>query len=172
MLMPAAPIAPPQMVDLRDVMSQFATGVTAVTLPGSPPHGITVNAFTSVSLDPPLVLICLDHDTEAHEKLSGGLEGYCVNILTRDQRHLGEQFAGMGDEDAEPFVEERTHAETTGAPVFDDALAYLDCSVFETVVAGDHTIYIGEVLDAAVLDADAEPLTFYESDWGGIERGA
>lgn len=156
-------------IDLRSVMGEFATGVTAVTLDSEPPHGITVNAFSSVSLDPPLVLVCFDHDTDAHQKLAGGeAEHYCVNILTAGQRILGEHFAGMTDDGLEPFEEHPTETAATGAPVFSESLGYVDCSVHEAVEAGDHTIYIGRVEAAGLRESDSDALTFYESDWGSI----
>ena len=159
-------------IDLRNVMGEFATGVTAVTLDSEPRHGITVNAFTSVSLDPPLVLVCLDHDTEAHEKLaSGDATGYCVNLLSADQQVLGEHFAGMTDGDVDPFAEHTTETAATGAPVFSESLGYVDCSIHEAVEAGDHTIYIGAVEAAELLESDRDALTFYESEWGRISAG-
>lgn len=155
-------------IDLRSVMGKFATGVTAVTLDSEPPHGITVNAFTSVSLDPPLILVCLDHDTEAHEMLaSGDAEGYCVNILGAEQQILGEYFADMAEEQLAPFEEHPTTTAETGAPVFSESLGYLDCSIHEAVEAGDHTVYIGRVEAAAELE-DGPALTFYEGEWGSI----
>jgi len=152
--------------DFRRVMGQFATGVTVVTFPpADDPHGITVNAFASASLDPPLVLVCLDHDTRSYDLLaSGAAESFCVNVLAADQQALGEHFAGMTDLDR-PFADTRTEA--TGAPVFEDALAYVDCTVRDSVEAGDHTVYVGEAAAADVLDGDADPLTFFRGEWGG-----
>ena len=156
-------------VDLRSVMGEFATGVTAVTLDSDPPHGITVNAFTSVSLDPPLVLVCLDHDTDAHERfVTGAAEHYCVNVLSADQQILGEHFAGMTDDDLDPFEEHPTETAVTGTPAFSESLGYLDCSVHETVEAGDHTVYIGRVEATALREPDRDALTFYESEWGSL----
>jgi flavin reductase (DIM6/NTAB) family NADH-FMN oxidoreductase RutF len=157
--------------DFRRVVGYFATGVTVVTLPGDPPHGITANAFSSLSLDPPLVLVCIDHSTGTYQRFTNNENaGYCVNILTSEQRHLGEHFAGMTDTDKNPFESERIHTEITGAPVFEDALAYLDCSRYAEFEAGDHTIYIGKVERAEVLHSEATPLTFYEGEWGTIEE--
>jgi flavin reductase (DIM6/NTAB) family NADH-FMN oxidoreductase RutF len=156
-------------IDLRSVMGEFATGVTAVTLDSDPPHGITVNAFTSVSLDPPLVLVCFDHDTEAHENLvTGEAEHYCVNILSADQQILGEYFAGMADDELDPFEEHPTETAATGAPVFSESLGYVDCSIHEAVEAGDHTVYIGRVEAAELREPDRDALTFYESEWGQV----
>jgi len=151
---------------LRTVMGNFAAGVTVVTLP-EPRHGITVNAFASVSLDPPLVLICIDHGAETHEHLSGGVAGYCVNVLAADQRHLGEHFARMA-EHGDPFVEASTRTEATGAPVFEESLAYLDCALFDAVEAGDHTIYLGEVEAAETLRPGADALTYFRGEWGTL----
>ena len=152
--------------DFREVMGEFATGVTVVTLPGDPPHGITVNAFASLSMEPPLVLVCLDHGTEAYRLLADGdCDGYCVNILTQEQRHLGEYFAGMSAESTEPFAEEQTRTGVAAAPIFDESLAYIDCTLHDEFEAGDHTIYAGRVEQAEVLQRDGEPLVFYEGNW-------
>jgi flavin reductase (DIM6/NTAB) family NADH-FMN oxidoreductase RutF len=156
--------------DFREVMGQFATGVTVVTLPGDPPHGITVNAFASLSLDPPLVLISLDHDTEAHELLAdGAAQSYCVNILTENQLSLAEHFAGMTGGETDPFAEQSTATEATGAPVFTDALAYADCTLHDTVAFGDHTIYVGHAQQVRTQQPTADPLTFFQGDWGTID---
>lgn len=157
--------------DLRNVMGQFATGVTAVTLNSDPPHGITVNSFTSVSLDPPLVLVSLDHGTDAYERLqTGDADGYCVNILTADQQILGEYFADMAEDPLDPFEDHPTTSAATGAPVFSESLGYVDCSIHEAVTAGDHTLYIGRVEAAETLETDRDALTFYRGDWGAIRE--
>lgn len=148
----------------RQVMGNFATGVTVVTLP-EPHHGITVNSFASVSLDPPLVLMCIDHETETYQRLQGGDAAFCVNLLAADQQHLGEHFARMVDH-GDPFVEDPTGTEVTGAPIFEEALAFLDCSLFDSLESGDHTIYVGEVEAAAVLRPEAGALTYYRGAWG------
>lgn len=152
----------------RRTMGNFAAGVTVVTLP-EPPHGITVNAFASVSLSPTLVLVCIDHDTETHERLSDGADGYCVNVLAGDQQHLGEYFANMLDLEASPFETEATTTAVSGAPVFEDALAYLDCSVAAAHEAGDHTVYVGAVEDVDVQRPSAPALTYFRGEWGEIE---
>lgn len=168
----------------RSVMGRFATGVTVVTLPTDPPHGITVNAFSSVSLDPPLVLVCIDHGTRAYELLEGtaddhsdtattgsGVDGYCVNVLTAEQRDLGEHFADIVELDRDPFETDPTRVESSGAPLFEDSLAYADCTVEAVHEAGDHTVYIGHVENAEVLSPEASPVTFYDGEWGTIALG-
>jgi flavin reductase (DIM6/NTAB) family NADH-FMN oxidoreductase RutF len=154
--------------EFRRVMGNFAAGVTVVTLP-EPAHGITVNAFASVSLSPMLVLICIDHDTEAYARFADGEAGYCVNVLGADQQHLGEYFANMRELDANPFEAEATTEAVTGAPVFEDAIAYIDASVAAAHEAGDHTIYVGEVEAAAVQRPEAPALTYFRGEWGQVE---
>lgn len=151
----------------RTVMGQFAAGVTVVTLPGDPPHGITVSAFASLSMDPPLVLISLDHDTEAHRRLAAGDdEGFAVNILAAGQREVGEFFANM-TEAGDPLAD-ASDAPATGAPIFEADLAYVDCTLYDSVEAGDHTVYVGRVEAADLLNPEADPLTYYRGEWGTI----
>jgi flavin reductase (DIM6/NTAB) family NADH-FMN oxidoreductase RutF len=154
--------------NLREVMGNFATGVTVVTFENAD-HGLTANAFSSVSLDPPLVLVCVDHDTRSYELLNSGEEdSFCVNILSEKQQHLGEYFAGMTELEDDPFEAEASTTASTGAPIFEDSLAYVDCNVWEEVPAGDHTIYIGEVQAADVLNEETNGLTFFRGEWGEI----
>jgi flavin reductase (DIM6/NTAB) family NADH-FMN oxidoreductase RutF len=150
----------------RRIMGNFATGVTVMTLPE--PHGMTANAVSSVSLDPPLVLVCVDHDTECYELLEGGTDAFCLNILAEDQRDLGEFYADMLDLGTDPFESRPTRTEATGAPVFGNAVAYLDCTVEAAHEAGDHTIYVGRVEAGGVLDADADPLLFFRGEWEAL----
>lgn len=157
--------------DFREVMGQFATGVTVVSILGpSGPHGITVNAFTSVSLSPPLVLVCLDHSTTAHDLLADGVEGFSISILAADQRHLGEHFAEITTLDTNPYESEPTRIEESGAPIFAAGLAFLDCEVRSAYEEGDHTIYVGEVVAADVLHEEAAALTYFAGDWGRLPR--
>lgn len=155
--------------EFRRVMGNFATGVTVVTLPSDPVHGLTANAIASVSLDPPLVLVCVDHETKTYELLEAGdVDSFCVNVLSGDQQHLGEYFANMTELEESPFEAEPTTTAATGAPIFEEGLAYLDCEVWDDLRAGDHTIYVGEARAADVPNPDAEGLTFFRGGWGTI----
>tara|TARA_B100000809_G_scaffold252074_1_gene286334 strand:- start:127 stop:627 length:501 start_codon:yes stop_codon:yes gene_type:complete len=155
--------------DFRGVMGNFITGVTVVTIPGDPPHGITVNSFTSVSLEPALISICLDHSSEADEKLKEGInDSYCVNILAADQRWIGEYFANMGEVEENPFEGENTKVLPTGSLYFEDSIAYIDCSLYDSIEEGDHTVYIGKVRDAGLLRPESEVLTYFRGKWGSI----
>jgi flavin reductase (DIM6/NTAB) family NADH-FMN oxidoreductase RutF len=152
----------------RELMSNFATGCTVLTLPEDSQHGMTANAVSSVSLDPPLVLVCVDHDTECYEQFEEGADGYCLNILAEHQQDLGEFFADLTELAEDPFETRPTTTEVTGAPVFEESIAYLDCSLETAHEAGDHTIYVGRVESGDVLNGDDKPLLFFRGEWGGI----
>jgi flavin reductase (DIM6/NTAB) family NADH-FMN oxidoreductase RutF len=154
----------------RSVTGSFATGVTVTTLPGDPPHGLTANAFCSVSMEPPLVQVCVSTDTTSYELLENqGVDRYCVNILASDQRHLGEHFANMNEMSESPFNVESTSLSESGVPVFEESLAYIDCEVWDSIPAGDHVFYVGEVQEMDVLNPDKKGLTFFKGDWGEIQ---
>jgi flavin-dependent trigonelline monooxygenase, reductase component len=126
----------------RSALGSFATGVTIVTTTdhdGSG-HGLTVNSFTSVSLDPPLVLWCLGNKSDSYELFSK-TQSYAINVLAAQQGDLAMRFAGKGDQ---RFGEGEASTLVTGAPVLDDAIAVFDCKVVERIEAGDHLILIGE----------------------------
>lgn len=128
----------------RTAMRQFLIGVTAVTFPpADDPRGSTVNAFASTSLDPPLVLVCLNHGRVSHDLLgTSEVDAFCVNVLAAVQRVVWEHFAGITALD-EPFGGTTTAA--TGAPVFEDALSAVDCTQHASSEVGDHTVYVGHV---------------------------
>ena len=129
----------------RQVMGQFATGVTVVTTCGQgKPAGITVNAFCSVSLDPPLVLVCIDliSHTLPFIRESGS---FAVNILTNEQERLSHCFAGSTQERYEHFCHTDFHTAATGAPIIDDSLAFIDARVVAEYPGGDHVIFLGQV---------------------------
>ena len=118
------PIAPD---DFRDVLRHFPAGVTVVTVKaGGEQHGLTVSAFASVSPQPPLILVCIDHRGRAHELFEHSEAVFAVNILRADQEDVSNRFA-FSDEDR--FATSNWTTAKTGAPVFADALAWLDCTV-------------------------------------------
>jgi flavin reductase (DIM6/NTAB) family NADH-FMN oxidoreductase RutF len=129
----------------RQVAGQFATGVTVVTTCSQEkPAGITVNAFCSVSLEPPLVLVCIDliSLTLPIIRESGS---FAVNILTDEQEELSRCFAGSTEERYEHFCHAHFHIAATGAPIIDDVLAFIDARVVAEYPAGDHVIFLGQV---------------------------
>lgn len=153
---------------LRNSLGNFATGVTVVTMnDGDEDHGMTVNSFASVSLDPPLVLYNADKETDSHD-FTAEAGNYAVNMLTADQEWISNRFAGQHKEMDDPFEEIATRRDVTGAPIFEEALAYFDCSLFDAYDGGDHTIYVGEVESFDVQRPDEDPLTFFRGDYGTI----
>ncbi len=143
----------------------FPTGVTVVTVldaDGSP-HGMTASSFTSVSLDPPLVLVCVDHRAKVLEHLRG-TEHLAINVLSEDQHHLSAHFARRGQNrfDGIEWV-----AGQTGAPLIPGVLASLECRMHRLVDAGDHAILIAEVL--GVSRREGRPLVYYSSGYHRLD---
>ena len=144
----------------RDALRHFPAGVTLVTIrSGELRHGLTVSAFVSVSPSPPLVAVMIDHVHRAHELLSRPGATFAVNILGEGQADLSDRFAREPDEDR--FAAGRWTTAATGAPVLEDAIAWLDCRVHSRHAAGSHELYIGEVVASAVPRPDAAPLVYW-----------
>lgn len=145
-------------------MGKFATGVSIVTTRNEDEiNGMTANALTSVSLDPPMVLICIDRDNYTN-KLITGAKNFAINILANDQQELSDSFARPGAGKADYLAKIETFTAVTGAPIISGCLAYIDCHVTDIHQAGDHTIFIGEVAEAE-LAKDAAPLVYWNSDY-------
>lgn len=142
--------------ELRNCLGRFATGVTIITSrrEDGEPHGITVNAFTSVSLDPPLVLVSLDRKTRACRYLEGA--PFVVNILRADQDDLAWHFAGRPKEGLEL---EWVAGEDGRPPRLADSLAWIECSPWRSYDGGDHVLYLGRV--EKFRYTEGKPLIFY-----------
>jgi len=130
----------------RRVLSQFATGITIVTArAGEEIHGLTANSFCSVSLEPPLVLVCVDKKAHSHDLILHG-KNFAVNILHASQESLARRFAANNLPASERFAGIKFHSKITGAPVLQESLGWLDCKLVAAHPGGDHTIFVGEVL--------------------------
>lgn len=153
--------------EFRRVLGHFPTGVTIVTSVCSDgrPCGLTVNAFCSVSLEPPLVLVCVEAGADSLCCIAeAGF--FAVNVLPAERgESLSRRFAGPGAGEKK-FTGVAYRSERTGAPVLETALAWLDCRVQDSFVAGDHTIFIGAVLEANAQDG--QPLVYYRGGYGGF----
>jgi flavin reductase (DIM6/NTAB) family NADH-FMN oxidoreductase RutF len=154
--------------EFRTALRNFAAGVTVLTTRDKDgrPSGLTAIAFTSVSLDPPLVLVCVDHGATAHPAFRAHGR-FAVNVLRREQEALSRRFAASG---GDKFDGVPCHAGTTGLPLLDDALATLECRVVEAHEAGDHTIFIGAV-EAASVGA-GRPLVYFHGGYHGLAADA
>lgn len=158
----------------RRVMGHFVTGVTVVTaLDGERPFGITVNALSSVSLDPPLVMVALDR-RRFLTPIVRSAGRYAVNILSEEQQDLSDCFAGASVEPGRAdFCGAAWHPGDTGLPLLDGAIATLECSVVETFSAGDHDLFIGRVdLLSNEPNRHPMPLLYYRRNYLRIERAA
>lgn len=156
---------PPDTFRLRSILGQFATGVTVVAAGSKMPCGMTANSFTSVSLDPPLVLICVTRDSELCKAVLR--EGcFAVSVLAAHQEDLARYFASHArPRGAAEFAKVRwSPGPGTGAPVLDEALAWLDCAVTTSHHGGDHEIFVGSVL-ASGAEPEREALMFFRGSF-------
>lgn len=154
-------------VALREVMRSFATGVVVLTTAGERCHGMTANSFTSVSLDPPLVLCCVSRSATMHDAIAA-TRRFAVSILDADQEHLARYFTDRRRPRGSAQFEHVNSAPgpVTGAPVLAGALASLECVLTESYLAGDHSIFIGEVVGSHWRSCESALLFF-----GGAYHG-
>jgi flavin reductase (DIM6/NTAB) family NADH-FMN oxidoreductase RutF len=155
--------------DMRTVMGHFATGVCVLSTrrgDGSP-VGTTVNAVTSVSLEPPLLLVCLAHDSETLAAVSASSR-FAVSVLAEHQREHSDRFAAKGEQARPREVDFSEHE--PGLPYLPDALATLACRVDAIHRAGDHMIVIGEALSMSSAQEDLAPLLFFRGRYSRLER--
>lgn len=148
----------------RAVLGQWPTGVAVITtaLDGGW-HGMTASSFSSVSLEPPLVSVCIDRGIPSHDRIArAGV--FAVNILGKDHVELGKRFAGATVSQSRFDGVAATTAKT-GAPVLEEAIGWVDCTLFAAHEAGDHTIFVGEVLAADTPRVGA-PLLYHSRAWG------
>ena len=151
--------------ELKNAFACWATGVTVVTSRADERiHGMTVSAFTEVSLEPPLVLVCVDKASST-QTLIAEAGVFAVNILARDQERLSERFASKEDEERR-FADLEYATGMTGSPLLSGTVANLDCRLVATHDGGDHIICVGEVVELRV--SDSEPLMFYRRTYRGL----
>src|ERR1700743_2215662 len=160
-----AQVSPAQ---LREAMGHFATGVTVVTSGGAPgePVGTTANAVTSLSLEPPLVLVCFDLGSATLAAIRGH-GAFAVNVLGYRQRHLSANFARRGLAAAWEGVTH--HRGLTGSPRLADVIAVIECTVEHALPGGDHEIIVGRVRHAETTAESATPLLFWRGQYTSIE---
>lgn len=148
----------------RQVLGSFMTGVTIITTIDADgrPRGLTANSFTSVSLDPPLVLFCVDYRAASYETFQQA-SGFAIHVLGSEQQELARTFASKSESKFEGLV---TDTGVSGAPILRDVHGWLDCELSDVVIAGDHAIVIGEVKRYST--APARPLGFYQGRFFGF----
>ena len=151
--------------EFRLALSHFASTVTVVTteLESGHPAGITVTAFSSLSLEPPLILVCIDHSARIHDRLPKGSH-FAVNMLEESQEVISRRFASSRTDPFEGLDFDRS---AHGCPLLRDVLATLECRVVDRLPGGDHTIVVGKVLAMDV--SDRKPLLYFRSGYTRLQ---
>ncbi len=150
--------------EFRAALGRFASGVTVVTTKDKSGrlHGITVSAFCSVSLEPPLVLVCIDKDTGRHRALEE-TDAFVVNVLREDQQYLSDRFAAFLPD---KFDTVQYHPGIDELPVLENVLANLECRLLYSHAGGDHTIFVGKIEKSMI--SDGNPLIYFHGNYRKI----
>ncbi len=165
-----APWPPIDAARFRDVLGRFASGVTVVTaVTDEGPVGFTCQAFTSLSLDPPMVALAPGKQSTSWPKIAVA-GSFCVNILADDQEELCRRFATPANERPDKFGDVEWRPATGGAPVLAGVLAWVACALMAAHDAGDHELVIGRVLDLGV--GSGSPLLYYRGGFGRLAAGS
>ena len=153
----------------KNALSRFASGVTVVTtqLEGRW-HGLTVSAFSSLSLEPPLVIICVSRAIPSHEVLEES-GSFAVNFLSESQVDIGRRFAGLIDGVVDRFEGVETVSSPANNPLIAGCIGWLDCRLSRVYDGGDHSIFIGEV-QAAGTGSGERPLLYFDRRWHGAKE--
>ena len=154
--------------DFRRLLGHFASGVTIVTTSDADgrPAGLTVSAFASLSLEPPLVLVCVDHKAQSYPALKDN-RGFAVNVLSTDHEVISRRFASTR---LDKFDGVAYQMSALGLPLLGGALAHIECVTVNRHVEGDHTIFVGRVEAGAT--ADGEPLLYHRGKYKRFEGGS
>jgi flavin reductase (DIM6/NTAB) family NADH-FMN oxidoreductase RutF len=150
--------------EFRQAMSRFASGVTVVTCKDQNDQfkGITVSAFSSLSLEPPLVLVCIDKRASIHEHLTEG-SFFAVNFLAHDQEHISRRFASR---EVDRFNGIQCKDGKCGAPLIEGSLGFVECRIVHSYPGGDHTIFVGQVEASGI--SEGEPILYFCGDYARI----
>ncbi len=167
------PVDPP--VDpmlFRSIIGHFATGVTVITTrAGDEFQGMTANAVASLSLDPVMMLACVDKGTHSHRVLEqGGV--FAVNILGAHQEDVSRLFARRAEPELRTLRGQPFRIGVTGVPVLEDCLAYIECRVADVLTGGDHSIFLGQVVGVRVVNEALSPLLFYRGQYRALAPDA
>jgi flavin reductase (DIM6/NTAB) family NADH-FMN oxidoreductase RutF len=154
--------------ELRRAFGQFATGITVVTVLAADgrPHGMTANSFTSVSLDPPLVLLAVDHQRRTYGHLIAA-ERFAISVLAAEHQPLSDRFAGRGVDQQEYFADIPHQLTPDGLPLLDGALAHFVCRRYAEYPGGDHTLFLGQIAQFSAQPGLA-PLLYFGGRYHGL----
>lgn len=149
----------------KNSLAQWTSGIAVVTMATEETrHGLTVSSFTSVSLEPPLVLICVAKKLYSHQVIEQS-GAFAIHILHTGQLEWGKLFAGMYPDVEDRFADIDYTTAETGSPILPDVLAWLDCKLHSKADGGDHTIFMGEVVAAGTGNTNL-PLLYHNRQWG------
>jgi flavin reductase (DIM6/NTAB) family NADH-FMN oxidoreductase RutF len=152
----------------KSILSCYATSVTVVTVHHDDKFaGLTVSSFCSVSLSPPLVLISIENEARTNTLLKDGAD-FTVNLLNQDQETVSQQFAEPGLSIDDRLENISYSLPSRGGPILTESLAWLICEQYETCDGGDHTIYVGEIIEGQ-KEAPGDPLLYYQGEYGSFE---
>ncbi len=155
--------------NLKAAMRRFPQGVTVVTTqPADEPIGITVASFTSISLNPPLILVSIAKGTNYHD-LFVKSKSFAVNILASDQGDMSERFAGKVPQGEHRFRSVKYHTGGSGSPLIENALSWIECRNWKAIEAGDHTIVLGEVT-SCTTGKETTPLLYFNRQYATISQ--
>ncbi len=156
-------------IEFRKVMSRFVTGVTVVTSRHRDEiHGMTCNAFCSISLEPMTVMVSLAKNTRTERLVERG-QVFAVNVLSQAQTELSDRFAGRhGQREGDRFAGFEWTTAATGAPIFKGTQAYFDCTLLKAFDGGTHRLCVGQVVEAKA-DESQSPMIFFQSQYMGLE---
>jgi flavin reductase (DIM6/NTAB) family NADH-FMN oxidoreductase RutF len=148
----------------RDVMARIPSAVAVITSASHTGfHGVTVSSFGSLSLDPPLVFVSISKDINSHDRLLAA-EGFVINVLAREHTFYAEQFSGQTPLADPDFARISHRTGTLGLPLIDGCISWIECKHWEQYPGGDHTLFIGEIVDLKLGDAD-DPLIYFNREF-------
>ena len=151
----------------KELMKRFASGVTLITFEnGGNYSGLTVSSFCSLSMNPPLILICIDKKIPSHESLKNSTH-FGVNICTSEQGKLAWDFANSNVDKNELILSLNHNITENKVPLLNDCLASMECTIKETYEGGDHTIFVGQI-EGGKFDEESVPLVYYKSGLGNF----
>lgn len=153
--------------DFKAVLGHFPAGVTVVTIKnGTAVHGCTVSAFSSISVEPPLIMVAINQQSRSAAMLNQPSATFAVNILAHTQTDISNQFAWVKTDNKFELGEWTTAV--TSTPILEDALGWLDCTIHSTHNAGTHTLYIGHVEACSLVRPNEAPLVYWNRDYRNL----
>jgi len=152
----------------KELMKRFASGVTLITFENEGKYsGLTVSSFCSLSMNPPLILICIDKKIPSHKTLKNGAS-FGVNICTSEQGKLAWDFANSNIDKNELILSQNYRITDNKVPLLNDCLASMECTIKEAYEGGDHTIFVGQI-ENGDFDEESDPLIYYKSGLGDFK---